>query len=442
MKRLSSRKEVGIWDNEICLDLERRTLQTVTNLKESLFDFINFVNKKGEDHEIIVDVFAIIFNKKGKFKMKKVIMMLMIAVFACSMVFMAAGCKEEAGTSAEVEEATEEAAEEEVAEEAAEEEVAEEEASEEYDPSEKMIYIVHTFISHPVSQAIILGCFDKAEELGYDNIRVVGTLQPDEVTTFQAGEQAISRNPDGMWFWGYAESWFPLIEKASEQGIVTTVPHIPWPEGTTDIDFNVVPDDKQEVRDAIDVLIDNVGPEGTIAITLSTLENATQKAGWDEIQSYVAEEYPDVTLLNYVEIGQEGGSSEAVSKVVALILGNPDLGGMFTLSGVGSETFARAFEETGRDDIIAIGRNDTLQNLDYVKNGAIYGVTAPPLYDEGAITMEYFDKAFRGEEFPYQTKLPAPIITQETPDLLEAHYTLQSTLLEELNSKGALEGIE
>jgi ABC-type sugar transport system substrate-binding protein len=358
--------------------------------------------------------------------MKKILISIMITIFVASMLFMGVSCKEEA-------EKTEEIVEE-----------VEEEIVEEFDPSEKEIYLVHTFISHPVSQAIILGCFDKAEELEYDidNLKVVGTLQTDEVTTFQAGEQAISKDPEGMWFWGYSEGWFSLIEKAADKGIVTTVPHIPWPEGTTDIDFNVVPDDKQEVRDAIDVIIDHVGPEGTIAITLSTLENATQKDGWDEIKRYVGEEYPDVTLLDYVEIGTEGGSSEAVSKVVALILGNPDLGGMFTLSGVGSETFARAFEETGRDDIIAIGRNDTLQNLDYVKDGVIYGVTAPPLYDEGAVTMEYFDKKFRGEEVPYQTKLAAPIITQEKPDLLASHYELQSNLLEKLKNKGALEGVE
>jgi len=89
-----------------------------------------------------------------------------------------------------------------------------------------------------------------------------------------------------------------------------------------------------------------------------------------------------------------------------------------------------------------IGMDATQINLDLIKQKAIYGVAAQPLYDECAAAIVIADKILRGEEVPYQTIIVTPIITQDTPDLVATAYDIASKATEEVKKLNIFQGIK
>lgn len=311
-----------------------------------------------------------------------------------------------------------------------------------YDPSTKKIIFVQTIVTHPVHNVAQLGMWTKAAELGY-KLQLVGTLDFNNEQTIQLGEAALGQNPDLLIVWAYNEVYFPLITKAAEKGIPVIVPHTMWPEGTlAGITSNIGPDWKQYTHDMADTLVKKLGEDTTIAESQSDLTNVTENNIQEEFKKYCAEKYPKVKVLDSIEIGYEGSGAEGISKVVAQIVAHPELKGAIASTGNGPEVWANAIKETGNKEILMIGMDATQINLDLIKQKLVYGVAAQPLYEENAEAIVIADKILRGEKVPYQIIIPTPIITQDTPDLVDKAYDIASKATEEVKNLNIFEGLK
>ncbi|MCL5072960.1 MAG: hypothetical protein M1308_19030 [Actinobacteria bacterium] len=122
---------------------------------------------------------------------------------------------------------------------------------------------------------------------------------------------------------------------------------------------------------------------------------------------------------------------------MAHILAHPEINAAFNSSAQGPEVWVNAFDETNRKDIYFIGMDYMQKNLDYIKEGKIYGVIGQPFYEMLEKSAVDLDKIMRGEKVPYQTIVDSPIITQDTPDKVQFYIDLQTNMDAAFDKLGA-----
>ena len=98
-----------------------------------------------------------------------------------------------------------------------------------------------------------------------------------------------------------------------------------------------------------------------------------------------------------------------------IIQANPDIVGALSTTGGGPTTWAGGQKETGVP-LTAIGMDYTRVNLDLVDNEEVYAVVGQPLWDESYTAAQLLKKMAAGEQVPYWTEQPAPVITKADVD--------------------------
>ncbi len=168
---------------------------------------------------------------------------------------------------------------------------------------------------------------------------------------------------------------------------------------------------------AAEYVIDQVGTEGAIAVIRGS------EAQTVEIQRYTgfADEIAASSKLEIVaEAYANWSADEAANVMEDFLSAHPEIKAVFCESDmmvIGASQIARA---AGRDDIVFIGLDGTVDALRYVQNGTINADVAqrPDLMGEYAV--EYGMKLAMGEEIDEVLVTPMDLATTETVDELVA----------------------
>ncbi|GAA1955619.1 rhamnose ABC transporter substrate-binding protein [Agromyces allii] len=120
----------------------------------------------------------------------------------------------------------------------------------------------------------------------------------------------------------------------------------------------------------VDLIADQIGGSGEIAI-LSASANATNQNAWiDLMETYLASDYPDITLVETVYGDDDDQTS--FDKTAALLQTHPDLKGIISPTTVGIAAAARYLstsEYKGKVALTGLGTPNQLR--EYVEDGTI-----------------------------------------------------------------------
>jgi len=227
-------------------------------------------------------------------------------------------------------------------------------------------------------------------------------------------EQALAEPVDGVVLYAVDNSFFPTIAKFNAAGIPVVTPHFTsFDQEESGLTAVVGADVVAYAIAAAEAMGAKLDGKGSVAVTVGSF-NETENLVAETFKSTMADQYPDITVLDPQEEGFD--AAQAIAKAVAIIQGNPDIAGAFSTTGNGPTTWARAAEETSASELIIISMDYTRPNLDLVKSGQVYGLVAQPLYEEFYAAAELVGAALDGETVEYLNLLPAPVITIDDLD--------------------------
>ncbi len=120
----------------------------------------------------------------------------------------------------------------------------------------------------------------------------------------------------------------------------------------------------------IDLIAEQIGGSGQIAI-LSATANATNQNAWIEImQDYLASDYPDIELVDIVYGDDDDQTS--FDKTAALLQTYPDLKGIVSPTTVGISAAARYLSTSEyKGQVFVTGLGTPNQMRDYVEDGTV-----------------------------------------------------------------------
>ena len=271
-------------------------------------------------------------------------------------------------------------------------------------------YWVQGLKGHPVHQMTQIAFKEGCRKLGYKCV-IVGTDSTDLAAIIALAEQALAKgDAKGMAIWTGNPGYNPFIEKAGKAGVPVILPHFPIPEGSVPGATGIIGcDPAAYAQMAAGEIGKAIGGKGTVAVTQGSF-NTTENMVAEEFARAMKTKYPDVKVLSPEEEGFD--PSKSIAKAASILQAHPQVNAALSTTGGGPTTWAGAQKETGRK-IVAVGMDYTRVNLDLVRNGQVYAVIGQPLWEESYGAAELLDKAARGEQIPWWTKLPAPFITKD-----------------------------
>lgn len=168
---------------------------------------------------------------------------------------------------------------------------------------------------------------------------------------------------------------------------------------------------------AAEYVISQVGTEGTIAVIRGS------EAQTVEIQRYTgfSDEIAASSKLEIVAEAYANWSADEAAKVMEdFLAAHPEIKAVFCESDmmvIGASQIARA---AGRDDIVFVGLDGTVDALRYVQNGTINADVAQRPDLMGEFAVEYGMKLAMGEEIDEILVTPMDLATSDTVDELVA----------------------
>ncbi len=292
-----------------------------------------------------------------------------------------------------------------------------------YNPDDYPVAICMSNTNHPVHRIVQLGFLKAAESFGYErgkNATVIGTEGGDNAEVYAAAEAFAAEGGKGILLWAGDSSAFETIASLGSQGLVVGTPHFRLlkddgtpPEG---LKFNMACDPVLYGKQVAELMAEKLnGKEGSVALTQNT-KNVTENSASESFTATwnaLAGTY-DLSKIKLLDVELEGGFADQATAInLSIIQAHPDLIGAFGTTGNSPITWADAATKAGKADgeLVLVGMDATVGNLEYLKQGKVAAIVAQPLYQEAYKTMEYLNEIFKGNEVPYWTDLVAPIVT-------------------------------
>jgi len=223
----------------------------------------------------------------------------------------------------------------------------------------------------PWFNAMETGITERGAELGIDAF-MVGPTSADPALQVRAIEDLIARGVDVIGVVPNDEAALePVLAKAMAAGIRVVAHEGPGIQNL-DWDFEMA-SAKGFGETHAELLAQKMGGAGEYAMFVGSLTVPLHNAWADYANAYIAENYPDMTL-----IGERYGVAESVddSRTTALDLlaANPDLTGFLAFGSQGPIGIGRAIEENRRiGEVFVLGPFSPGQGRKLVKSGAIAG---------------------------------------------------------------------
>jgi ribose transport system substrate-binding protein len=203
-----------------------------------------------------------------------------------------------------------------------------------------------------------------------------------------------------------------VIDKAVEAGIPVITIH--WDASKSKRKAFIGPNPEiyaVAAADRIGEILKGKGNVGIMQGNFNPLENRVAKIFTDRLEK----KYPDIKVVAHDEDTTE--VVKATEKAINMIQRHPEMNAVFSSTGGGCVSWAKAMEETGKlGKMTVISMDVTRQNLDLVKSGKIYGTIAQGIYDEG-----YKGVKLLLEKNP--TKVNYTDNTIITKDLVDKYYS-------------------
>lgn len=223
----------------------------------------------------------------------------------------------------------------------------------------------------PWFNAMETGITERGAELGIDAF-MVGPTSADPALQVRAIEDLIARGVDVIGVVPNDEAALePVLAKAMAAGIKVVAHEGP---GLMNLDWDFeLASAKGFGETHAELLATKMGGAGEYAMFVGSLTVPLHNAWADFANAYIAEKYPNMTL-----IGERYGVAESVddSRTTALDLmsANPDLTGFLAFGSQGPIGIGRAIEENRRiGEVHVLGPFSPGQGRKLVKSGAIAG---------------------------------------------------------------------
>lgn len=312
--------------------------------------------------------------------MKRTIVMMLIAIFAVSMLLMGVGCKEEAAPAEEVAEE----AEEEVVGEAAEEAPAEVVAEEAYN----FTMVIYGTTGNPFWKKVVTGAEEMADMLGVNlNIQYA---EDDPEQQINIIETAISTGADGIGFIiNIDDAYDEVVQKGLDAGIVMVAYNIDdsrGAEGTNPrmafIGQDFVASGYVLGKSMIEAYGLSSGDHVVCPVEHPGAVYAAQR--FEGVKNAMDEVGVTSELLDSGAISLE----DTLTKITQYLLGNPETDAVIALGGMPCEMAPQAIEDAGLD--IPTGGFDLTEGiLQNIIDGKMLGTVDQQPYYQGSLTV-YF----------------------------------------------------
>lgn len=281
--------------------------------------------------------------------------------------------------------------------------------------------LVNPLRDHPVSKIWQAGFLARCHDLKME-CEVVGNASAtklDVAASIPLAEAALARRRFGaIAVLSLDSSIYPFIRKLADEGLAIVTWHLLPPAGSVPGLLAATGEDIEQVgKDAARAMGEKLGGRGVVAVgqgSFNVQENSMTAAFVHEM----AARYPGIRILEPQLEGFE--PADAKSKAIAILQSNSAITGAFSTTGNGAQTWSGAARTTDRP-LVIIAMDYLRHNLDLVRDGAVYGLVAQPLYEEGARTAEMGAALIADEKVPYLNPLPAPVITRKD---IAPYYTI------------------
>lgn len=278
--------------------------------------------------------------------------------------------------------------------------------------------------SHPVIKMMMLGWYDACRD--YDvECKFIVAPGADEASLVDSINQAIAYGASGILASSYEQyretvlnvyrAGIPVI---GQHGDLSDIPEADKNEETTGLIGWVGPQAKLYGAQVAEALQAKDGCVSPVIVTQSSI-NTTEDAANAGFHDKWAELCPESEILETQLEGLE--PVEAIAKVSAVLLANPDLKAAFGTTGGSINAWGKAMQQAGFEmgQVTVFGMDATSENIDMVRSGWVYAIVNQPIYEENYRAVELLIAHLKGEAIPFDNPMPSSIVTVDGLDALE-----------------------
>jgi len=266
-------------------------------------------------------------------------------------------------------------------------------------PADDMPYvaIVSKGFQHQFWQAVKMGAEDEGAALNME-VNFIGPATESEVDKqIEMLQAEYDKGPDAVCFAALdSQAANPLLEQMQADDI----PVIAFDSGVdSDIPITTAATDNVAAAAlAADKMAEAIGGSGKVGVIV---HDQTSRTGIDRSEGFVnrmAEAYPDIEIIG----PQYGGGDQLKSTDLAkaMIEGNPDIVGFFGGNEGSAIGVVNAVNELGRNDIVVIGYDSGIIQIDAIRDGTMYGAVQQNPVGIGAKCVEAAAMALEGMDVP------------------------------------------
>ena len=256
------------------------------------------------------------------------------------------------------------------------------------------IYLVSKGFQHRFWQAVKEGAEQAGQEYNY-TIEFVGPQDETKVTEqLDMLKTALDSKPAAIGLAaldsGAAESLLAEIEAAN-------IPIIAFDSGVdSDIPLTTVStDNTAAAAEAAKHMAELIGNTGTVGLICHDQTSATGKQRCDGFQDWMAENAPDITVLEPQVAGEVG---LAANTAKSMIQANAELVGIYGTNEAAATGAIQGANESGKEGLTVVGFDSGKTQLEAIRNGSQAGaVTQAPVL-MGYETVVAAIKAINGQE--------------------------------------------
>lgn len=257
------------------------------------------------------------------------------------------------------------------------------------------IYLVSKGFQHRFWQAVNEGAQEAGEEFNY-KVEFVGpenetqvTQQLDQLTT------ALNSSPAAI---GFAALDSGAASPVLDQIQAADIPIIAFDSGVeSDIPLTTVQtDNRAAAAEAAKHMAELVDNTGTVGLVCHDQTSQTGIERCDGFQEWMAENAPDVTVLDPQYAGEVG---LAANTAKAMIQANPDMVGVYGTNEAAAIGALQGVQESGKE-LVIVGFDSGKAQLDAVRSGVEAGAITQAPVKMGYETVKAAIMAINGQELP------------------------------------------
>lgn len=263
--------------------------------------------------------------------------------------------------------------------------------------SGETIYLVSKGFQHRFWQAVKEGAMQAGEEFGY-KVEFIGPANEQAITEqLQQLQTALDTKPAAIGFAALdSEAAAPILEQIK----AANIPVVAFDSGVeSGIPVTTVQtDNKAAAAEAAKHLAELVGHKGKVALVCHDDTSQTGKDRCAGYQEYMAENEPDIELLD-PQIGGEVGVAADVAK--SILTANPDVVGIGATNEASAIGTMQGVTESGNaGKVQMVGIDSGKAQLESVRSGVQAGAVTQAPVKMGYETVKAAIAAIKGEELP------------------------------------------